>query len=120
MPYIVDNHAIINTCGDRFLAVVKKQNIPEVWYQAINAPAHEVKWDMQYLSLRGFHIEMTFQRAIGDRMSGLELELIWIEAGITTRGIANKVMNGKDYKTGMRLHKLTWQAGLMIIIHQFF
>ena len=62
---------------------------------------------------------MTFQETIGDHMSGSELELIWIEAGITTRGIANKVMNGKDYKTGMRLHKLTWQAGLMIIIHQF-
>ena len=39
MPYIADNHAIINTCGDMFLAVAKKQNIPEVWYQAINAPA---------------------------------------------------------------------------------
>ena len=74
---------------------------------------------MQYLCLRGVHIEMTFQETIGDHMPGSELELIWIEAGITTRGIANKVMNGKDYKTGMRLHKLTWQAGLMIIIHQF-
>ena len=51
---------------------------------------------------------MTFQETIGDHMPGSELELIWIEAGITTRGIANKVMNGKDYKTGMRLHKLTW------------
>ena len=35
MPYIADNHAIINTCGDRFLAVAKKQNITKVWYQAI-------------------------------------------------------------------------------------
>ena len=39
MPYIADNHAIIKTCGDRFLAVAKKQNIPEVGYQAINARA---------------------------------------------------------------------------------
>ena len=75
---------------------------------------------MQYLSLRGVHIEMTFQETIGDHMSGSELELIWIEAGITTGGIGDKVMKGKDYKTGMHLHKLTWQACLMIIIHQFF
>ena len=57
---------------------------------------------------------------MGDHMSGSELKLIWIEVGITTGGIGDKVMRGKDYKTGMRLHKLTWQAGLMIIIHQFF
>ena len=74
-----------------FLAVAKKQNIPEVWYKAINAPAHEVKWDMQYLSLRGFHIEMTFQGTIGDHMSGSELELIWIEAGIPQGVLAIKL-----------------------------
>ena len=91
MPYIADNHAIINTCGDRFLDVTKKQNTPEVWYHAINAPAHEVKWDMQYLSLRGFHIEMTFQGTIGDHMSGSELELIWIEAGIPQGVLAIKL-----------------------------
>ena len=39
MPYIADNDAIINTCGDRILDVAKKQNIPEVWYKAINARA---------------------------------------------------------------------------------
>ena len=69
MPYTADNHATINTCGDRFFAVDKKQNIPEVWYfndKVINVPVHEVKCtqgkecDMQYLSLGGFHIEMTF------------------------------------------------------------
>ena len=75
---------------------------------------------MLYLSQGAFHIEMAFLGTIGDHMSGSELELIWIGAGITTRGIGDKVMKGKDYKTGMRLHKLTWQAGLMIIIHQFF
>ena len=42
---------------------------------------------------------MTFQGTIGDHMSGSELELVWIEAGITTGGIGDKVMKGKDYKT---------------------
>ena len=74
---------------------------------------------MQYLSLRGFHIGMTFLGTIGDHMSSSELEMIWIEAGITTGGIADKVMKGKYYKAGIHHHKLTWQAGLMIIIHQF-
>ena len=57
---------------------------------------------------------------MGDHMSGSELKLIWIEVGITTGGIGDKVMRGKDYKTGMLLHKLTWQAGLMIITQHFF
>ena len=48
MPYIADNHAIINTCGDMFLDVAKKQKTPEIWHQAINAPAHGVKWNEKY------------------------------------------------------------------------
>ena len=48
-----------------FLDVAKKQNTPEVWYQAINAPAHEVQSDIQYLIHRGFHIEITFQGTMG-------------------------------------------------------
>ena len=93
--------------------------------QAINAPAHQVKWTRGddwknlYLRMGGLHISTNFTNTIGDHMADSELAELWVAAGITSPGIADKVLSGKDYKAGMRLHRLTWQAGWRIIMDEF-
>ena len=43
---------------------------------------------------------------------------MWIKSGIITGGSSDKVLNGKDYKAGMCLHKITLQAALRVLLPQ--
>jgi hypothetical protein len=123
-----DDHDAINTVGDRVIQIAKMLNLPEVWLindQAVFAPNYEVKWTRGpdwknlYNAMGGLHIICTFLATIGNHMQGSELEELWVEAGITTSGIADKVMRGKDYKAGMTLHGISWRSGFKVILKKF-
>ena len=43
-------------------------------------------------------------------MGGSGLAELWNESGILGPNTIEQVLNGKAYKKGMRVHKLTWQA----------
>ena len=123
-----DDHNTILTCAERMKAIADNLTDPEIWCitdQAINAPAHEVKWtkgeewDNVHFRMGGLHISTNFMSAVGDHICGSELPQLWVDSGVATEGQVDKLMKGKDYKAGLRLHKLTWQATWRLLIPEF-
>ena len=50
---------------------------------------------------------------IGDHIENAQM---WIDVGIVTEGKADKVLQGRNLKAGLRLHKITWQAAWRLIM----
>ena len=64
------------------------------------------------------HTANVFIATIGDHIAGSELPEMWVQSGIITEGSADKILHGKDFKSGMRLHKITVQAAWCILLPQ--
>ena len=58
----------------------------------------------------GLHTQMNYMATIGDYLQDSELPLMWVEAGCVSEGEADKILQGRDYEGGIRIHKITWQA----------
>ena len=123
-----DEHNTINTCVERAKIIAQHLGDKYIWFvtdQAIAAPAHETKWtrggdwDNVHFRLGGLHASNIYMAAIGDHITDSELPQIWVEAGIITEGQVDKILKGKDYKAGIRLHRITWQAVWQVIMPQF-
>ncbi len=69
--------------------------------------------------LGGLHIQMTFERVIGQHMQDAGLYDILIECKIIGPGVAEQVFSGKKHKKAMQCHKLTFQALWRVILPQF-
>ena len=69
--------------------------------------------------LGGLHISLNFLKIIGKHMSGCGLYDAWIDSNILGEVAAQKVLAGKDYSKGMRVHKITLQALWRIITPEF-
>lgn len=93
--------------------------------QQLHCKLLDVKWSSPIfqerivLKMGGFHIACNFMKAIGQHMANTGLAEMWIESGVLAEGSAVKVLNGKSYAKGMRMHKLTYQALWRILMPRF-
>ena len=109
-----DQHETIYTIGERTKHLSQVLGQEHSWQtidQAIHAPSQEVKWTFYeewkkiHLRLGGLHTALTHMGTAGNHVAGSELVDIWIQSGIITEGALDKILRGKDYKGGMKLHK---------------
>ena len=69
--------------------------------------------------LGGLHISLNFLKIIGKHMSSCGLYDAWIDSKILGEVAAQKVLAGKDYSKGMRVHKITVKVLWRILIPEF-
>lgn len=131
MPLILNPAHEFNTLVtvvSRCIAVADKLNYPYVVLtvdQQLHIKLLDVKWsspifqERLVLMMGGFHIACNFMKAIGQHMSCTGLAEMWVESGVLSEGSAQKVLNGKAYAKGMRIHKLTYQALWRILLPRF-
>ena len=122
-----DQHDTIYTCVERAKFIAQSLGEQHIWFctdQAINAPAQETKWtrgedwENVHFRLGGLHTANAYMSTIGDHIADSEIAKVWIEAGIVTEGEADKILHGRDFKAGLRLHKITWQAAWRLLMPQ--
>ena len=95
--------------------------------QALYCKLMQLKWsypayqDTLIPRLGGLHIQMTFEKVIGQHMKDSGLLDTWVseECDILGPGVAEQVLAGKKHKKAMRAHKLTLQALWRINLPQF-
>lgn len=93
--------------------------------QALHCKLLDIKWSSPIfqeriiLKMGGLHIALNYMKAIGQHMRNTGLAEIWIESGVLSEGSVTKVLNGKSYSKGIRIHKLTCQALWRILIPRF-
>ena len=122
-----NQHDTINTAVERGRYIAQQIGEDHVWFtndQDIFAPSEETKWtrgepwDHVHFRLGGLHSCNMAMSTIGDHIAGSEIPEMWVNAGIVTEGVANKIMMGKDFKAGLRLHKITYQASWKFLLTQ--
>lgn len=131
MPLILNpahEYNTLITAVSRSIAVADKLNYPYVVLtvdQQLHIKLLNVKWsspifqERLVLMMGGFHIACNFMKAIGQHMSCTGLAEMWVESGVLSEGSAQKVLNGKAYAKGIRIHKLTYQALWRILLPRF-
>lgn len=131
MPLILNPAHEFNTLvtvASRCIAVADKLNYPYVVLtvdQQLHIKLLDVKWsspifqERLVLMMGGFHIACNYMKAIGQHMACTGLAEMWVESGVLAEGSAQKVLNGKAYAKGMRIHKLTYQALWRILLPRF-
>ena len=73
----------------------------------------ELKWgcpefkDKIIIRLGGHHVSMNFRGGIGKHVEAPGLQYMWIQSNAIDPLKADKILNGKSYKSGMQFHKLT-------------
>ena len=84
--------------------------------EAVYSKIMELKWsvpeyrDKLIVRLGGLHTAMIFMCVIGKHMRSSGLREAWVESGLLGPGVTERVLIGKNYKKGMRVHKLTFQV----------
>ena len=73
-----------------------------------------------HFKMGGLHSKLNVMGAIGDYLQDSELPLIWVEAGLASEGEVEKVLQGRDFEGGMRLHRISYQAAWRVIKPQFY
>ena len=49
---------------------------------------------------------MNMVSVVGDHLAGLDIPQIWTHAGNTTKGFADNILNERDLKMGLEIHKI--------------
>ena len=116
----------INTNIERAKVITKLVGDEHAWFfadQDIYAPVQETIWTRGdknvHFRLGGLHTSNIYMACIGDHITDSEIPLLWTQAEILTAGEADKILQGRDYKAGLRIHRITWQAAWRLIIPQF-
>ena len=66
-----------------------------------------------------FHIICNLLSLIGKLFHDAGLRDLAVESGVIAEGSADKVIDGKQYNRGVRLHKLTYKALMRLARAQF-
>lgn len=88
--------------------------------QALFAKATEIAWKYPHvynkilLMMGNFHTICNFMSSIGKMFGGAGLRDIAVEAEVIAEGSIAKVLEGKQYNRGIRLHKLMYEALMRI------
>ena len=94
--------------------------------QALYAKATEVAWKQQIkfesivLMMGNFHIICNLLSVIGKMFRDAGLRDLAVESGVIAEGSIEKVLDGKQYNRGVRLHKLTYEALMRLAWAGFF
>ncbi|KAG1714540.1 hypothetical protein GQR58_001134 [Nymphon striatum] len=89
--------------------------------QALYAKAAEVAWkhklrfDSLLLMMGNFHIICYMLSIIGKLFRDAGLWDLAVESGVIAEGSIDKVLDGKQYNRGVRLHKLTYEALMRLV-----
>ncbi|KAG1703716.1 hypothetical protein GQR58_004176 [Nymphon striatum] len=89
--------------------------------QALYAKAAEVAWkhklrfDSLLLMMGNFHIICNMLSIIGKLFRDAGLRDLAVESGVIAEGSIDKVLDGKQYNRGVRLHKLTYEALMRLV-----
>ncbi|KAG1650019.1 hypothetical protein GQR58_028409 [Nymphon striatum] len=89
--------------------------------QALYAKAAEVAWkhklrfDSLLLMIGNFHIICNMLSIIGKLFRDAGLRDLAVESGVIAEGSIDKVLDGKQYNRGVRLHKLTYEALMRLV-----
>ena len=92
------------------------EKIAVVMDQALYAKATEVAWKHKLefenivLMMGNFHIICNLLSIIGKMFRDAGLRDLAVESGVIAEGSIDKVLDGKQYNRGVRLHKLTYEA----------
>ena len=68
--------------------------------------------------LGGLHTSMNFLKVIGQHMQASVLADVWVESGTLGISSSEKVLEGKSYLRGIRVHKMTFQALWQLLLPQ--
>ncbi|KAG1685808.1 hypothetical protein GQR58_008924 [Nymphon striatum] len=89
--------------------------------QALYAKAAEVAWkhklrfESLLLMMGNFHIICNMLSIIGKLFRDAGLRDLAVESGVIAEGSIDKVLDGKQYNRGIRLHKLTYEALMRLV-----
>jgi hypothetical protein len=75
---------------------------------------HKLKFDSVVLMMGNFHIICNLLSIIGQMFRDAGLSDLAVESGVMAEGSIDKVLDGKQYNRGVRLHKLTYEALLRL------
>lgn len=101
------------------------EKIAVVMDQALYAKATEVAWkhklefDNIILMMGNFHIICNLLSIIGKMFGYAGLRDLAVESGVIAEGSIDKVLEGKQYNRGVRLHKLTYEALMRLAWESF-
>ena len=96
------------------------QNIVCVFDQALYAKASEIKWKHSgkfgciILRMGVFHTICNLMSTIGKRFQDAGLRDICIESGVISEGSITGVMEGRKYNRAVRLHKMVYEAMMIL------
>ncbi|KAG1659940.1 Choline O-acetyltransferase [Nymphon striatum] len=89
--------------------------------QALYAKAAEVAWKHKLrfesflLMMGNFHIICNMLSIIGKLFRDAGLRDLAVESGVIGEGSIDKVLDGKQYNRGVRLHKITYEALMRLV-----
>ena len=95
---------------------VSLEKIAVVVDQALYAKATEVVWQQQQrfesiqLMMGNFHIICNMLSVIGKLFREAGLRDLAVESGVIAGGSIDRILEGKQYNRGVRLHKLIYEA----------
>ena len=93
--------------------------------QALYAKATEVAWKQQQrfekviLMMGNFHVICNMLSIIGKLFRDAGLRDLAVESGVIAEGSIDKVLDGRQYNRGVRLHKLTYEAMMRLVWRSF-
>ena len=96
-----------------------------VFDQAFYAKAAEVYWKHKevfkglLLMMGGFHLLMMLMGVIGNRFGDAGLKEIAVESDIVAEGSIDKVLSGKHYNRAVRLHKITYEGMMQVLVDEY-
>ena len=93
--------------------------------QSFYAKAMEVFWKNRQLfkhliiMMGGFHLLMMLLDVIDTRFDDAGLRELAIESDAMAEGSVERVLNGKNYNRSLRLHKIYFDALMIILFNSF-
>ena len=117
MTFPLRSKAIVTKQGQRTTGITLDQ--------ALYHKARELVWlypeKLNYVIVRlgSFHTAMNYLQVLGRHFPQSGLTDIWIEAGVFSECVAQKIMQGKPWNRAVRAHKLTMEAMWRVLFKSF-
>ena len=99
--------------------------VARVFDQSFYAKAVEVFWKNRQLfkhliiMMGGFHLIMMLLGVTGTRFGDAGLRELAIESDAIAEGSIERVLNGKNYNMSLRLHKIFYEAWMILLLKSF-
>lgn len=125
----VSNLSTVWELLQRSLQIRKQLQLPAivcVFDQALYAKAAEIVWSrrtkfLEIILSRGvFHTLCTLLRILGKRFADAGLQDLPVEAGVVAQGSVSRVLEGRHYNRGIRVHiSLSLKHSCVLLVYSF-